>query len=64
MIDFHGKRALVTCGASGIGKALAQALAARGAFVIVADIQDAEAVDPSMARPSPATSPIPPHPRT
>ncbi len=48
MIDFHGKRALVTGGASGIGKALAQALAARGAFVIVADIQDSKAVAKSV----------------
>jgi NAD(P)-dependent dehydrogenase (short-subunit alcohol dehydrogenase family) len=38
MIDYHGTTALVTGGASGIGKALAAALVARGARVIVADI--------------------------
>jgi NAD(P)-dependent dehydrogenase (short-subunit alcohol dehydrogenase family) len=38
MIDYHGTTALVTGGASGIGKALAAALIARGAGVILADI--------------------------
>ena len=38
MIDYHGTTALVTGGASGIGKALASALVARGARVILADI--------------------------
>lgn len=41
MIDHHGKTALVTGGASGIGKALASALKARGATVILADIDAA-----------------------
>ena len=36
-----GKVALVTGGASGIGRASAQLLAARGAFVVVADMDDA-----------------------
>ena len=40
MIDYKGNVALVTGGASGIGKALAMALSARGADVIVADIQE------------------------
>lgn len=39
MIDYAGTVALVTGGASGIGKALAAALAARGATVVVADVQ-------------------------
>jgi NAD(P)-dependent dehydrogenase (short-subunit alcohol dehydrogenase family) len=40
MIDYRGKTALVTGGASGIGKAIAAALKARGATVIVADINE------------------------
>jgi len=41
MIDFHDKTALVTGAASGIGAALAAGLAARGASVILADIDEA-----------------------
>jgi NAD(P)-dependent dehydrogenase (short-subunit alcohol dehydrogenase family) len=39
MIDHAGKNILITGGASGIGEALAEALAARGANIIVADVQ-------------------------
>lgn len=41
MIDFQGNAALVTGAGSGIGKALAGALAARGARVVLADVNEA-----------------------
>lgn len=41
MIDYHGKRVLVTGAASGIGKALAEVLAARGATLVLADVDEA-----------------------
>lgn len=41
MIDFRGKSALVTGAGSGIGKALAGALGARGARVVLADVNEA-----------------------
>lgn len=40
MIDYRGKSALVTGAASGIGKALAKALAGRGAKVVLADLNE------------------------
>lgn len=42
MNDFAGKVALVTGGASGIGRATAELLAARGAKVVVADLDDSQ----------------------
>ncbi len=41
MRDLAGKRVLVTGGASGIGLAMAKSFAARRAFVLVADVNDA-----------------------
>jgi NAD(P)-dependent dehydrogenase (short-subunit alcohol dehydrogenase family) len=40
--DFEGRVAIVTGGASGIGRASAELLAARGARVVVADLDDAQ----------------------
>ncbi|MBI4939438.1 MAG: SDR family oxidoreductase [Actinobacteria bacterium] len=39
-LDLSGRRALVTGGAQGLGEGMAQALAAAGATVAVADVQD------------------------
>ena len=46
---FDGRRALVTGGASGIGRATAELLAQRGAQVLIADVQDESAQDVARA---------------
>jgi short-subunit dehydrogenase len=45
MIEYAGARVLITGAASGIGKALAEALSARGAHLVLADV-DAEGLAP------------------
>lgn len=45
MSRFEGRTALVTGGAKGIGAATAERLAAEGAFVVVADFDEAAAID-------------------
>ena len=39
-IDLTGRKALVTGGAQGLGEGMATALAAAGATVMIADVQD------------------------
>ncbi len=57
MIDHAGKVALVTGAASGIGRALAAALTARGATVVAADVQGGDGVTPcDLAEPGAAES--------
>ena len=48
MLDFHGKTAFVTGGASGIGLGLGRALARAGARVMLADIEE-EALNEAVA---------------
>ena len=40
VFDLSGRKALVTGGAQGLGEGMAQALAAAGATVVIADLQD------------------------
>ena len=47
--DLEGKRALVTGGASGIGLACAHEFAARGAYVVIADLNAEAAADAAIA---------------
>ncbi|TLZ65123.1 MAG: SDR family NAD(P)-dependent oxidoreductase, partial [Methanobacteriota archaeon] len=42
-MDLHGKAAIVTGAASGIGRAIARTLASRGAGVCVCDLYEAGA---------------------
>ena len=41
MQDFSGKLAVITGGASGVGRSLAFALGAQGARLLIADVDDA-----------------------
>src|SRR5437764_12497125 len=45
MFELHGQTAIVTGGSQGIGLAIAERLAAAGAVVAIADINDANARD-------------------
>lgn len=47
--DFTGRKAFVTGGASGIGLGIVRALAARGAFVVIADLR-ADHIDSALAQ--------------
>ena len=62
-MDINGATAIVTGGASGIGAAVARQLAAKGARVVVADLQDDEGRGPrrrrSAASSRTSTSPTP-----
>ena len=49
MTDFEGLKALVTGGASGIGRATAELLAARGAQVAVLDLDPSSVEKPLLA---------------
>ena len=53
MNDLEGKRALVTGGTSGIGRATAEALAREGAHIVITgriELEPAEAVGPEPAQ--------------
>jgi NAD(P)-dependent dehydrogenase (short-subunit alcohol dehydrogenase family) len=56
MIDYNDKVALVTGGASGIGEALAMALSARGADVVIADVQQDLAAEVAARLPRPGVA--------
>ena len=44
MLDLNGASALVTGGASGLGRGCAAKLAAHGAKILIADLDEAEAI--------------------
>ena len=48
MKDFNNKVAVITGGASGVGRALGEALAAEGAKIVLADV-DTKALDVAVA---------------
>ncbi len=54
-LGLSGKTAIVTGGASNIGKAIAEGLVAEGANVVIADVDNAQAekVATNCARPGP-----------
>jgi NAD(P)-dependent dehydrogenase (short-subunit alcohol dehydrogenase family) len=59
-IDYHGRTAVVTGAASGIGRALAEALSARGANLAISDV-NAVGLDETVSRCSTGTGKVVPY---